>query len=757
MTNPPAHRMCSFASRLLLSLLVSVSLLAPAVSAASDRPAEPQLTFDILFGEDTLGRQARDLSWSPDGDRLAYRWEDTGGEALWVLDLGSTPPQPRPVFRPGDAGTSEDYAVDAYHWSPAGDALLFESGGDLHLFDLESRSLRRLTGTPAEEEEPAFSPDGSKLAFIRDFDLHVIDLASGEERALTAGGEENRILNAITDWVYWEEIWGRDSTGFWWSPDGTRIAYYQFDEAPVATYPLVDFSGQYPQVRWQKYPKAGTDNPRVRLGVIDVASRETTWLDTGPDPTEYLARVHWHPDGGGLAVERLNRDQDRLDVLLCGAGDGVCRTLLTETWPTWVNLGDEFTWLPDGRFLWGSERSGWRHLYLYDGEGRQIRRLTDGEVAVTSLDAVGSPAGWVVYTAHAEAPLGAAERRVHRVRLDGSARETLADEGGWNGAEVAPETGLWVHTWSNADTPSKSIVRDASGRELAALPSEPPVFDPEKLPRWETFQIEGPEGVKLPARRLLPPGLDPRRPDPARRHPVIMYHYGCPASQVVADRWGRRGRDLWHKMMAERGYVVLSVDNRGSVFFGKRGEDRAHRRFGPGNLAAQQAGVEYLRSQPWVDPDRIGLWGWSGGGSNTLYCLLESPGTWRAGVAGAPVTDWRLYDTIWTERYLDHPDDNPEGYEASSPVTYADRLEDALFIVHGTGDDNVHPQNTMAMSHTLVEAGKVFEQAVHPGEKHGYRDKASRNFYERMTDFFDRHLKHAEIRPRVDGDGEPEG
>lgn len=757
MTNPPAHRMCPLANRVLLSLLVSLPLMAPVGAAPSALAGEPQLTFDILFGEDTLGRQARGLLWSPDGHRLAYRWEDTGGEALWVLDLGATPPQRRAVFRPGDAGTSEDFSLDAYHWSPAGDALLFESDGDLHLLDLENRSLRRLTETPAEEKEPAFSPDGSKLAFIRDFDLQVIDLASGEERALTAGGEENRILNGITDWVYWEEIWGRDSTGFWWSPDGTRIAYYQFDEEPVATYPLVDYSGQYPQIRWQKYPKAGTDNPRVRIGVIDVASRETTWLDTGPDATEYLARVHWHPDGGGLAVERLNRDQDRLDVLLCGAGDGVCRTLLTETWPTWVNLGDEFTWLPDGRFLWGSERSGWRHLYLYDGEGRLVRQLTEGEEAVTSLDAVGSPAGWVVYTTYAKGPLGAAERRVHRVRLDGSARESLAAQDGWNDAEVAPETGYWVHTWSDADTPSTSLVRDASGRELATLPSEPPVFDPATLPQWEAFQIEGPDGVRLPARRLLPPGLDPQRPDPQRRHPVIMYHYGCPASQVVANRWGRRGRDLWHKMMAERGYVVLSVDNQGSVFFGKRGEDRAYRRFGPGNLAAQKAGVAYLEGQPWVDPQRIGLWGWSGGGSNTLYCLLESPGTWRAGVAGAPVTDWKLYDTIWTERYLDHPDDNPEGYEKSSPVTYAGQLEDALFIVHGTGDDNVHPQNTMAMSHALVEAGKVFEQAVHPGEKHGYRDKASRNFYERMTDFFDRQLKDTETAPRVEGDPDPSG
>lgn len=735
--------------RMMVCACLALTMLVPGFQPPAFT-AEPQLTLDILFGEDTLGRQARDLQWSPDGRHLAYRWEDATGDALWLLEPGSSK-SPRAVFRPGDAGTADDYSFGAYHWSPTGKALLFESDGDLHLLDLDSGSLRRLTATGAEEEEPAFSPDGSKLAFIRGYDLHMIDLASGKESALTAGGDENRILNGITDWVYWEELWGRDSTGFWWSPDSTRIAYYQFDEEPVATYPLVDFSGQYPVVRWQKYPKAGTDNPRVRVGVLDLGSGETTWLDTGPDPTEYLARVHWHPDGGGLAVQRLNREQDRLDVLLCGAGDGVCRTLLTETWPTWINLGDEFTWLPDGRFLWGSERSGWRHLYLYDAEGELIRPLTDGEAAVTSLDAVNAADGWLVYTSYGPGPLGAAERRVHRVRIDGSKRETLAGEPGWNSARVASETGLWVHGWSAANSPSKTVVLDASGTQVAELPSEPPVYDPSSLPKWETFTIAGPDGVQLPARRLLPVGFDPQR-----RYPVIMYHYGCPASQVVADRWGSRGRDLWHKMMAERGYVVLSVDNQGSAFFGKKGEDRAHRLFGPGNLAAQEAGVAYLRGQPWADPERIGLWGWSGGGSNTLYCLLESPGTWKAGVSGAPVTDWHLYDTIWTERYLDHPDDNTEGYEKSSPVTYAAQLEDALLIVHGTGDDNVHPQNTMKMSDALIEAGKVFEQAIHPGQKHGYRDKASRNFYERMTEFFDRHLKSPqETSPRVESPSDP--
>jgi dipeptidyl-peptidase-4 len=276
------------------------------------------------------------------------------------------------------------------------------------------------------------------------------------------------------------------------------------------------------------------------------------------------------------------------------------------------------------------------------------------------------------------------------------------------------------------------------------MPSVPPAYDPASLPSWRIFEMPAGEGSEgpLPAAMLLPAGVS--APDAAAaggaKHPVIMYHYGGPGSQVVADRWPFRGRGLWHHMMAQRGYGVLTVDNRASVFFGKAGEDRVHRRFGEVNLEAQRAGVRYLESLPWADASRVGLWGWSGGGSNTLYCMLESPGTWRAGMSGAPVTDWRYYDTIWTERYLDHPDDNPDGYRDSSAVTHAEKLADRLLIVHGTADDNVHPQNSMALAKVWTEAGIPFEMAIYPGETHGFRDAASRHFFERMTEFFERTL-----------------
>ena len=703
--------------------------------------SEGALTFDLLFGESPGGRLPSEVAWSPDGSRLTYRWSDADGEAIWLLEPGG---EPRPLLRLSELQLPEaaadadrnDFELDAYRWSPAGDELLIESDDDLFTFSIGDGTIRRLTRDESTEEQPTYSPDAGRIAFSRDADLWVVDRDSGRETALTRDGEAGRILNGSTSWVYWEEIWGRSPTAFWWSPDSRRIAYYRFDEREVERYPVVDFLPLYPQVREQPYPKAGGKNPEARIGVVDVTTRRTVWMQTDGSEESYAARVDWHPDGQHLAIQRLNREQNRLDLLLCDADSGRCDEILSETWPTWVNLSEDLTFLADGRFIWSSEKSGWRGLFLHDASGEPVRRLTPETVTVTALLETADDGSWVVYSAYSTTSLGAATRKIYSVSTAGGEPVELTLEEGWNSALVAPESGHFVHRRSTADRPETVVVRDRHGAVIAELPSEGPTgYDPEELPSWEFLEIEGPDDSLLPAALLKPADFDP-----SVSYPVIMYHYGCPASQVVADRWGSRGRGLWHKMMAERGYVVFSVDNGGSLFFGKHGEDRAHRRFGEGNLAAQLAGFEYLTSQSWVDAERIGLWGWSGGGSNTLYAMLRSPGTWAAGMAGAPVTDWHLYDTIWTERYLDHPEDNPDGYIASSAITYAADLADPLLLVHGMGDDNVHPQNSLVLMQKFVEAQVPFEQAIYPQQKHGFRGAYSRHFYERMTEFFDRHL-----------------
>ncbi|MGH9379854.1 MAG: S9 family peptidase [Thermoanaerobaculia bacterium] len=730
------------------------ALAAPLLGTArQEEPAEaPAFDLDAIFDGAAGGKAASRRVWSPDGRRLAYVWDEGDGSAIRVLDVASG--ETRSVFALGDLGwASRDadptqISGSGYQWAPDGASLLAQLGTDLHLIDVATGEARRLTDTGERESGPRFSPNGKRISFVRDFDLHLLDLATGEERALTGDGDGDRIRNGIPDWVYWEEIWGREADGYWWSPEGDAIAYYRFDDSAVGRYALTDLVAPYPEVTWQRYPTAGTDNPTVRVGVLRPADGATTWLDTGSGPDVYLARVDWAADGSAVYVQRLNREQTRLELLRCDTADGDCATLLTEEWPTWVNLTNDYRILADGRIVWPSERSGWKQLYLYAADGKLVRQLTHAAGAVASLDGVDEEGGTLVFTAYAEPPLGAARRQVFRVPLDGGDAAPLTPASGWSSAQVAPKSDYWIHDWSDANRPTETVIRDAAGEAVAELPATPAELVASELPRWELLTIPGPEGSELPARMLRPADVEP-----GKRYPAIMYHYGGPGSQVVLDRWEDSTRGLWLKLMAERGYAVLSVDNLGSAFFGKRGEDRQHRRFGEVNLAAQRAGVDYLASLPFVDAERIGIWGWSGGGANTLYVLTRAPGVWGAGVAGAPVTDWTFYDSIWTERYLDHPEDNADGYRDSSPLTAAAELRDRLLIVHGTADDNVHPNNTVAFTARLTEAGIPFESAIYPGQKHGFRDPAERHFYERMTEFFDRTLAPPSHLPGDEGSG----
>lgn len=729
--------------RSLLSL--SFFTLAVPVSAASP----PVLSYDAIFASDANGRAPGQLAWSPDGRRLTYTYDDGHGEGLWSLDPGTGTLEE--LMRPGDlakAAGKDKIDLDAYQWSPRGDSLLLEAGDDLYLFSLAGHNLRRLTDTAAAEKGAKLSPDATRVAFVRDANLYLFDLASGREQALTTDGKKDEILNGTTDWLYWEEIWDRTATGFWWSPDSRRIAFYRFDERETPTHPLVDSSSQVPVVSWQKYPTPGDPNPKVRVGVLELSSRRTTWMEAG-DLDQYLARVTWTPDGAAVAIQALSRSQTRLDLLRCDAADGRCGTLVTESWPTWVNLADDLRFLPDGRFLWGSERSGWRRLYLFNPDGRLVRQVSPDGWVVTSVDRLPEPEEkdpWVLFTAYRTEGLEAIDRHVVSASLLDARFQVITPQAGTHSALAAPRSGHWVHSWNTADSPGGAEVRlagrtqDASGAVIP-LPSAPPAkFDPAALPRYEFLTLPGPDGTALPARLLRPAGFEP-----GRRYPVIVYQYGGPGSQTVVNRWDIRRRDLFHKRMAQLGFAVLTVDGRSTSPFGKAGEDLDYRKLGEVNLAAQLAGVEYLKTQRWADTDRLGLWGWSGGGTNTLFCLLSRPGVWKAGVAGAPVTDWHLYDSAWTERYLDTPNDNEAGFLESSPINLADRLKDRLLIVHGLADDNVHPQNSVNMIDQLVQAGRPVEQAFYPGDKHAMRPPSIRHFFERMEDFWMRTLMTIEI------------
>lgn len=720
----------------LLALLIGITLplLAPVASAG----VEP-LPFATVFSASASPTSPEGLAWRPDGELLAYFWTEGEQRELWAMDASGSEPRRLVTAAqlPPGCGGGRGPGGCAFRWSPDGEAILFIARGDLYLHRLATGETRRLTETAATEEGATFSPQGDRLAYVREANLYLLDLATGREEALTTDGVPDEILNGTPDWVYWEEIWNRNATGFWWRPDGGAIAFYRFDSRGVGEYPLLAYGEPYPTLRRQRYPHPGGANSAVQIGVVDLASREVRWLRTDERPDSYLVRANWSPDSRTLAVQRLDRGQDRLDLLFCSDADGTCKVRLTEEWPTWVNLGDEFRFLADGGFLWGSDRDGWRRLYRYSASGDAAVRLGPDEWAISQAIGLGPGEEEILCSAFRTAGLGPAERHLLAIPLAGEvpARE-LTSGRGWHGALLAPRTGTFVELASDADAPRAPRLRRFDGAEAGALPYLPATgIDPASLPTWRYLTIAGPEGSRLPARILLPPDMDPEK-----RHPVLMYHYGGPGSQVVVDRWGG-GSDLWHKALAQRGWIVFSVDNQGSLFFGKHGEDLLHRRFGETELAGQLAGVDYLRSLPYVDPERIGIWGWSGGGTNTLYALFARPGVWRAGVAGAPVTDWTLYDSIWTERYLDTPEENPDGYRQASPRTHAANLADALLVIHGTADDNVHPQNTLRLADDLVKAGRPFEMAIYTGMAHGpYGPVLTPHVYARMREFFERRL-----------------
>ena len=403
--------------RSLIAWTLAAAFAASTLSPAAAEQPPPQVSFGEMLAPEASGRRPTLAAWSPDGKRLGYVWE----KALWVLDPATGKSEAvwkQKDAKDGETGTQESEEIASYVWSPDGGSLLLALGGDLYLQSLGGREIRRLTHTAAAEEDPRFSPDGRRIAFVRGFDLYVLDTERGDETRLTSDGEESVSLNGTTDWVYGEEIWDRTPEGFWWSPDSSRIAFYHFDETPVGVYPLVDDTPLYPKVTLQKYPKAGEPNPRVKVGVVNVATRGTTWLKTG-ETDSYLARVDWTPAGDAVAVQRLNRDQTQLDLLRCGATDGACTPLVSEAWRTWINLGRDFRFLPDGRFLWGSERDGWRRLYLFGADGHLLRPATPAGWAVTSLDAVATDGSWAVVTAFPTSGLGPIDRRVARVDLSG--------------------------------------------------------------------------------------------------------------------------------------------------------------------------------------------------------------------------------------------------------------------------------------------------------------------------------------------------
>lgn len=724
------------------------------------RTATPQtataLTIDSIFNPPGFRAESFVGQWQSDsrGFERVQRDADSGYSSIVRIDLSD--PDVEQVLVSHEmltpAGADKPLPIDSYQWSHDKTKLLvftntqrvwrYNTRGDYWVLDMESKSLKKLGGdaNAASLMFAKFSPDASRVAYVYQNDLYIQALTDGTITRLTDTGSPTKI-NGTFDWAYEEEFSIRD--GFRFSPDGQRIAFWEIDAAGIQSFPLVNNTAAlYPQIQFIPYPKVGTINPAARIGVIDLGSLTTTWVPIpGDERDHYLPRMEW-VDETNLVIQQLNRLQNRLVVYLADVGDAQVDVVLTEQDAAWIDVHDTLHWLADrSQFAWLSERDGWQHIFAVSLEDKSIRQVTTGEFDVVDLVGVDQAAQWIYFSA---SPSNPTQLYLYRVHFDGSGlqRVTSADREGTHRYVLSPDRQMALLTASQFRSPPTTEVVRLSDHATqvvveanAGLRSQ---IEDMHLPPREFFRVDIGDGIELDAWCILPPDLDP-----TRKYPLLVYVYGEPAGQTVVDRWGG-DQMLWHSLLAQQGYVVMSFDNRGTPApRGREWRKSIYRQIGILASADQAAAVKsVLRERPYVDEQRVGVWGWSGGGSMTLNALFRYPEIYAAGVSVAPVPNQLYYDTIYQERYMGLPDDNAEGYRLGSPLTFADRLEGELLLIHGTGDDNCHYQTTELLINELIKHNKQFSMFAYPNRTHAIREgeNTTRHLYQMITNHFLRTL-----------------
>ncbi len=736
-----------------IRLLMAANVLGGNVQAAEQ-------TIERLLGSpDISGTQPVQLKFSPDGERVTYlrgKEDDLRQQDLWEYHIGDAtnrmlvdsrmlvPDEEqldevekarRERMRIGGKGIVE------YTWAPDGNSILFPLAGDLYLFRLDAdagQAVSRLTDTEAFETDARVSETGRYVSFVRNQNLFAIDLENGEERQLTSDGGGN-IRNGMAEFIAMEEM-DRD-TGYWWSPDDRFVAFTRVDESPVQLAKRYQVFENSFKVTEERYPFAGKNNVRIKLGVLELATGDQVWVDLGENDDIYLARVGWMPDSETVVFQRQSRDQKRLDLMAANPQDGESRIILTETSEVWINLHHNLKFLKKtpGEFVWASERSGYQHLYRYNLDGELLEQITSGDWMVDRLLAIDEDRGVLFFDGFADAVL---EKHLYAVPLaGGEPPRKVSSEAGWHGIVMAKSASAYIDSFSSRTVPTRVSLHAADGERLTWLVENPmdeshpyfPYLERHRAP--EVGTLEADDGQTLYYSLLKPFDFDPDK-----RYPAIVYTYGGPGAQVVNHQWGRDA--VFHQYLQQQGYVVFALDNRGSTNRGTAFEFPIYRQMSRVEVRDQERGVEYLRTLPYVDGDRIGIYGWSYGGYMTLMAMMQAPDAFAAGVSGAPVTDWALYDTHYTERYMSTPADNPDGYELSNVLSHVEALRGALLIIHGMADDNVLLNHSTLLFREMQKKRVPFESMLYPNETHGFRDPdINVHRTELMMRFLDRHLK----------------
>lgn len=605
-----------------------------------------------------------------------------------------------------------------WNFSPNKKSVALTISNDVYLYAFDGDAMTRLTSSPGAKEEVTFSPDGRSVAFVRDNNIYVVDIASQRERQLTTDGNEN-IQNGILDWVYQEEVYGRGNfRAYWWSPDSSRIAYLQLDERPVKHFAVVDHIPYQQNVESELYPKAGAPNPIAKLFTVRAAGEPPHEVNTESYSSGdfLIVLVDWSPDSSKVMYQVQNREQTWLDLDAAEVrGGGAPKTLFRDSTKAWIEPTGNPVWLKDGSFLWLSERSGFKHLYQYAADGKLIRQITSGPWEVRTLHGVDAANEWIYFSGTERSVLGS---DLYRIHLDGSDLKRLSEAPGQHSANFNPSMTSYLDTFSDAATPPSTSLRRNDGSSVRVVDAnEAPLMRDLRISRPEFVQVKTRDGFVMEAMMIKPPNFDP-----SKKYPVYEHTYSGPHAQQVRNAWSG-STYLWHQFLAQHGMIVWICDNRSASGKGMESAWTSYKRMGEGELRDLEDGLKWLESQTYVDASRVVLSGWSYGGFMTSYALTHST-MWSAGISGGTVTDWRDYDSIYTERVMLMPQNNPEGYKATAPRWAAKDLHGSILLLHGTIDDNVHMQNTIQFIYELEKANKPYQLQVYPKSRHGVVDPA---------------------------------
>ncbi|HFB54553.1 MAG TPA: S9 family peptidase [Hellea balneolensis] len=730
------------ASLLLISGFGLVACQSEQASApsASGATGETQLSVEILHSDPSLsGPRLSRPKISPDGRMVSVlqgRDDDATQQDLWSYDLqtgqgkvlvSSTDLLGAPEVLSAEEKNRRERArirgkgIVSYSWDEKGEQILFPLGGDVYTYNLVDQTAHQITDTEGFETDARISQSGRYVSYVRGNELYIADMQRGGRERQLSYGATDLIRNATASFVVQEEL--ARSTGYWMSPNETHIAYSQIDESPVAIEERIEFGANGIENVAQRYPFAGTDNVTVKLGVVSIKGGRTKWVDLGNNPDIYLARVYWSLDGSTLYVGILSRDHKSFKMLEVNPLSAQSRLLFEETSSTWINVRGGFNALEDGGFLWSSERDGFRHIYRYAKDGT-AQQITKGNWPVSRVECVDEDTQTIYFSGWQDTPL---ERHIFKVGFDGTGMTQLSKGAGVHGASFAKNCSAYIGTFSNTTTPPQTRVFDNKGEPLIWL-NENALDDAHPYAPYRAShvapqfgQLEADDGTKMDYVLYKPTDIKP-----GERRPAITLVYGGPGVQRVSNAWG----NLFAQLLVDKGFVVFQLDNRGATNRGKEFEDYLYRSMGNTEVKDQSVGAEFLKRLRFVDPERMGIYGWSYGGYMTLHMLAQT-NHYQVGVSGAPVTDWALYDTAYTERYLGNPNETDPNYtkgayETASVFAHIDGLTEPFLLIHGMADDNVVFRHSIKLMAEMQQSGRHNMRVMtYPGEKHGFRNKAN--------------------------------